>query len=1150
MGNEANDPIPPTRDAAIRDYSLGSEPTSGESDSSVIKNIAEQERTPRQIGHYRILERLGVGGMGEVYKSERRHPIRQIVAIKIIKLGFDSREVIARFSSEQQALARMDHPHIAKVLDAGSTDAGRPYFVMEYVPGLPITTFADQNKLSIKDRLGLFIQVCEAINHAHSKAIIHRDIKASNVLAYLADGRPTVKVIDFGIAKALTGDRLTEQTFNTGQGNVVGTYASMSPEQAEGSPDIDTRTDVYSLGVLLYELLAGMKPFDKNTFKNSNEEEIRHLICEIDPPRPSTRLMSLGDQATRIAEQRILQTSLLVEALRNELEWIPLMAMRKDRQRRYASPLHLAEDIRNYLEDKPLVAGPESTRYRLKKYMVRHRGPLAAAISILLLLTFGVIGMTLLYAQAENQRRFAQAKEADANKARLEAETARQQSEVERDKAEKSFYDASIIASEKSLHDSQIAQARQMLLECPSRYRNWEWGRLEYLCNLDLYSAYDDGSPIQSFAFGPDGAEVACSKYNGTIQLRNSKNAQVIRTWSSNGHGGASIAISPDGKTLAVGSGNKPFRPESHPTTSPSDTSIELWDLPSGNLLGRLYGHTNSVASLAFTPDGQTLASGGLDGQIILWDVRARAEIRRLPRQDGEIRNLSFNRDGTALASAGGNDRNDFCVWDTSSGKRLTRLQPDGYQIYCVSFSPDGSVLAAAGQTGIVYLYDTQTYQITSSFKVAKYFIWSIAWHPSRHVLLVGSRIGAAYVELDRGNLVQPFDGVGAEVTTVGFDPTGQIALVACLNGTLSAWEIPRPGESQQAVLWVPRDEYRTDYYVIGSMDISADNALVAATTRDRFARIWDTISRDEICHLGPHPQTVTSVSFSPDTKYFATTSDIARIWNLRTGQFISLESSGDQGLAWGCFSHDGRLFATAAQSGMVRIWDARTAKLLRSTDQQAPPSSYMDPARSTCCCFSPDDQILAVSTSGPINLWSVTDGQKLRSLGTNVHALRMAFSPDGKLLVSGGQGNQPAVWDVTTGQLLYRLVGHTEGAWGVAFSPDGTRIATASLDGTVRLWDVQSHRQEISIQAPGDQYSVSFSKDGKMLLGAANVAINLWPAFPWNDSDLLSPNDLAGSLESYKRSYRAAAIQEISNHQPIKMSLTMPPSTQPLANQ
>ena len=345
---------------------------------------------PQQVGPYRIVEPIGEGGMGEVYKAERRHPIRQTVAVKIIKLGFDSREIVGRFESERQALAMMDHPSIARVLDAGATDAGRPYFVMEYVAGKPITQFCDQNRLSIRDRLHLFGDVCDAISHAHTKAIIHRDIKPSNVLAFLQDGKPAVKVIDFGIAKAMTGALLTDLTVNTASGRPIGTYDCMSPEQVDGSPDIDTRTDVYSLGVLLYELLIGAKPFDQTSLSNATHEEIRRIIREVDPPRPSVRLSSLGIEASALAERRQAKLDALAKQLRGELEWIPLKAMRKQRARRYVSPLQLKEDIQNFLDGRPLIAGPESRTYRARKFVTRNRGGVATAAIIAVAFITGI----------------------------------------------------------------------------------------------------------------------------------------------------------------------------------------------------------------------------------------------------------------------------------------------------------------------------------------------------------------------------------------------------------------------------------------------------------------------------------------------------------------------------------------------------------------------------------------------------------------------------------------------------------------------------------------------------------------------------------------------------------------------------------------
>lgn len=352
----------------------------------------ERKEDISYVGPYRLLDRIGVGGMGEVFRAEQRQPIRRIVAIKRIKPGMDSKEVLARFESERQALARMDHPNIARVFDAGKDDLGRPYFVMEYVPGKPITQFADENKLSIEQRLRLFQDVCLAISHAHTKAVIHRDIKSSNVLATISDDRPQVKVIDFGIAKALTADRLTDHSSATQAGFAIGTLESMSPEQAAGSLDIDTRTDVYSLGVLLYELLCGQKPFDSLELEQAAEDEARRIIREVDPPRPSTKITRIDATGAKIASERSTRPESLAKTLRTELEWIPMKAMRKERTRRYQSVAELALDVQNYLDNKPLIAGPESLLYRASKGFRRNRTLVAAALGVLLLATLGTFG--------------------------------------------------------------------------------------------------------------------------------------------------------------------------------------------------------------------------------------------------------------------------------------------------------------------------------------------------------------------------------------------------------------------------------------------------------------------------------------------------------------------------------------------------------------------------------------------------------------------------------------------------------------------------------------------------------------------------------------------------------------------------------------
>ena len=322
----------------------------------------EVEETGARVGRYKLLEKIGEGGCGVVYMAEQEEPIRRRVAFKVIKLGMDTKQVIARFESERQALALMDHPNIAKVLDAGATDTGRPYFVMELVRGIRITDYCDQNNLSTEERLKMFVQICHAIQHAHQKGIIHRDIKPSNILVTLHDGVPVPKVIDFGIAKATTGQRLTDKTLFTAFEQFIGTPAYMSPEQAEMSGlDVDTRSDIYALGVLLYELLTGQTPFEQKALVAAGLDEMRRIIREQEPVRPSTRLSTLADpERTTVAKRHGADPPQLIHLLRGDLDWIVMKALEKDRTRRYETANGLADEVLRHLNNEPVAARPPS----------------------------------------------------------------------------------------------------------------------------------------------------------------------------------------------------------------------------------------------------------------------------------------------------------------------------------------------------------------------------------------------------------------------------------------------------------------------------------------------------------------------------------------------------------------------------------------------------------------------------------------------------------------------------------------------------------------------------------------------------------------------------------------------------------------------
>src|SRR5262245_48422060 len=698
-----------------------------------------------QIGPYKLLEQIGEGGMGVVYMAQQTEPVKRKTALKVIKPGMDSKQVIARFEAERQALALMDHQHIARVLDAGTTESGRPYFVMELVRGVPINEYCDKQRLNTRQRLELFFGVCRAVQHAHLKGIIHRDLKPSNVLVTLHDGVPVVKVIDFGVAKALNQE-LTEKTLFTQYSQMVGTPLYMSPEQAELSGlDIDTRTDVYSLGVLLYELLTGTTPFDKERLKNAGFDEMRRIIREDEPPKPSTRISTIraaGDSTA--AGKRDSDPRQLSRVLRGELDWIVMKALEKDRSRRYESASALAADIQRYLSDEPVLACPPTTMYRFQKLTRKHKPALvtAAAIAVCLILgttvsAWQAVRATTAEAQANANKQKAVANEQKAVANAAAAEQKEQEATKQRD--ELSELNKKLEAANAQLQATQ-AELRATLYASNMNLAKHAWdandaGRLatllgqhrpkpdepdlrgfewHYLYRQSHAEILDLKINADSVAYSPDGKHLACACDNA-IKIVDSQTGRLLLTFNNGGGGGGNwyngIACSPDGKRLAAWAGF-------------GTRQGKIWDAETGQVLHTLNGPCFTVA---FSPDGKRVASagwapaggeGGRNCQLILWDAERGQQVFSV-KSTRIAGNMAFRPDGKHLACG-------TKVFDAKTGEDVFDLKQTGD--VCVAYSPDGKRLASGDRA--LKVWDAETGQEILTIQGIPDGIRNVAYSP------------------------------------------------------------------------------------------------------------------------------------------------------------------------------------------------------------------------------------------------------------------------------------------------------------------------------------------------------------------------------------------------------------------------------------
>ncbi|MFO1500400.1 MAG: serine/threonine-protein kinase [Verrucomicrobiota bacterium] len=885
------------------------------------------------IGRYKLIEMLGEGGFGVVWLAEQKEPVRRKVALKIIKLGMDTKQFVARFEAERQALAIMDHPNIAKVLDAGATALARPYFVMELVRGIRITDYCDQASLTTKERIDLFIKVCQAIQHAHQKGIVHRDIKPSNVIVGLHDGVPVPKVIDFGIAKATQGV-LTDKTIHTQFQQFLGTPAYMSPEQAEMSGlDIDTRADIYSLGVLLYELLVGSTPFDAQELMSQGIAAMRKTIREKEPPRPSTRLATLeaGILATA-AKRRSADSLKLLHQLKGDLDWIVLKCLEKDRQRRYETANGLAVDLRRYLTNEPVVARPPSAVYRFQKAFRRNRVVFGAATAVAAALLIGIVASSRQATKAARaalaefqQRRAAQEAQARAQSKQKEAEAERERADI----GQRAARENELVARQ-NLYSSDMNLALQAVevrnvgyaLELLNRHRpqlgqpdlrGWEWRYLWKLTRSDaLLKLGSHSNTVYNAVFSPQGDILATCSEDHTVRLWD------IAT-------GRESAVLPHDNFVKAAAF---FEDGKHLATACGDGNLRLWDVATRSEIAR--NDIGKIRSpLAFAPHGELIALSGDKGTVNLWDVVKQKKIMTLDAE-GHLFCLTFSLDGKLLA-AGYRFSNVVRVWNISHVQTnyLLTNKNSGTWVDSLAFSSDGNKLASACHDGSIHLWDLATRQVIKTLAGHSSWIPTIAFSPDDKMLASASTDHTVKLwDIDTGQSAT-LRGHLNEVWALAVAPNGRtLATGTKVDGTVALWSaLPAPEEKTSQT--VSAEGQNSTRYP----ELSPDGTALLVPLTGNAVGVWDTAALKETARFALNFNDVTRFAISPFGKHIAIGEADGTIKLVTVSQqqpTIHLVKSG-AAVEQLAFSSDGNKVAASSADRKFRVWEITTQQLLTS---------------------------------------------------------------------------------------------------------------------------------------------------------------------------------------------------------------------------
>ncbi len=1016
------------------------------------------------IGPYKLEELIGEGGMGVVYRATQVTPVRREVAIKLIKPGLDTRQIIQRFEAERQALAMMDHPNIAHILDAGSTGAGRPYFVMELVDGQPITTYCDNRKLSLNQRLRLFCELCEAVQHAHHKGIIHRDLKPSNVLIVANDHKTLVRVIDFGLAKALQ-QKLTDQTLWTNYQNIIGTPLYMSPEQAEPlGLQVDTRSDVYSLGVMLYELLVGRTPFDAGEMSQASSETLRAILRDREPRRPSQRFAGLAseeqgqDLRPMIAARRHSDAHTWHWMLRGDLDWIVMKAIDRQRERRYDSPRALVDDINRFLRNEPVLASPPSALYRARKFTSRWRVPIAGALLVASVLIVATL-VSLLFAR-------------EAIRLRAVAEQ-RTQSSLE------TAYSSDMRLASFALERGDCDQAVDLLQRwIPSSLsddeqrdlRGVEW---QLLCQTVMPPCELYPSNVRcaySVCFSPDAKTLAVAGASGEILIFDSESHLVRDRIHANQGEVNGIAFSPDGTRLA---------------SAGDDGTIKVWEVATGNFVFQIQAHVGHAFQVAYSVDGTKIVSAGEGADFFVWDAFQGDRLGTFVGHTKTVEAIDISNCGRYVASVSSDSTGR--IWDLETQTQLCPAQQLSGIGTAVRFSQDSTLLGFADLGGHATVVSVDRLGAAdSSVYVAAHSegVQSLDFFGRSNWLVTGDRGGvlrlwspspssAAFgaTEID----VVPKRSWKAHhhrIYGIASNIQGSSLISVCAGGNIRQWRLPEPTEH--------RDGQSPEFHA-QQFAFLPDAVHAVGLTASGKAYYIDL-------HHSSKPEQLELPKLA--WSRCAAVSDTLVAFGTTQGNQICLYNvPAKRVVAQRCFSsvdvHECEMRVSPNRRWMAISCQTQgvPAKLLNA--QTLEPIADIPTNHSYDLQWQPHSDQLAVVSDHQIHLWDAQRQRLIRTLGSGTSPFKsLAFSRDGAFLAAAASDRSIHVWEIRTysEKVIGRSIRNDPSS--LAFSPDGqSLLAVDSHDGSILAWRTASWR---FIGAPfrtlDIPVSLQFSPDGKTL--------------------------------------------------------------------